>query len=170
MGNVFNKEKPTYVFALHSYRKVLHSLKSERVPIGRSGHRIVCDSSNLYSFGGYNPTSNNQDDELSQAAFPLFQELWRFNFATLKWTRYKARETIPCELASNAVVIIGNHLLVRFAIQSYQRLLSDPFKSQQIKWFPYSRFTEGQETLSDRNVAIGCIFAIWRIVQEKWIW
>lgn len=100
---------------MHTYKRVQPSVKSERIPVARSGHRIVCDSGNLYSFGGYNPVSSSyggNDDEISQLAFPLFQELWKFNFATQKWSRYKARQTIPVELASNAVVLLGNLLVV----------------------------------------------------------
>lgn len=119
MGNVFNRQKPMYNFRLHSYKKVLHSVRSERIPVARSGHRIVCDGSNFYSFGGYNPVSNSysgdEDDEISQAFFPLFRELWRFNFATLKWSLYKIRNNLPVELASNAVILLGNQLLVRIA-------------------------------------------------------
>lgn len=88
-------------------------------PLPRSGHRIVCDSRNMYAFGGYNPLTmrheddiENDHDDFFEDSFPLFQELWRYNYATRRWNRYRFRNTFPEELASNAVIREGNYLMV----------------------------------------------------------
>lgn len=119
MGNkgVKNKNIKPYAFKIYAYEKIEANNKlSKRVPLPRSGHRIVCDTKNLYSFGGYNPSILNDEarnhDELSVHSFPLFQELWKFNFASKKWVRFNSRESLPQELASNAVIIHGNCLMV----------------------------------------------------------
>ncbi|XP_031351552.1 kelch domain-containing protein 10 homolog isoform X1 [Photinus pyralis] len=114
MGNC--KTNGVYVFKLYKYEKVK---SNSRTPLPRSGHRIVCDTKNLYSFGGYNPLITqsedevrDDDDELNINSYPLFQELWKYNFATKKWKCYSGRRTLPQELASNAVVRTGNYLMV----------------------------------------------------------
>ncbi|KAK5645440.1 hypothetical protein RI129_006740 [Pyrocoelia pectoralis] len=112
MGNC--KTVGVYNFKLYKYEKVNSNSKK---PLPRSGHRIVCDTKNLYSFGGYNPliTQNGDerdDDELNINSYPLFQELWRYNFATKQWKCYSGRRTLPQELASNAVIRTGNYLMV----------------------------------------------------------
>lgn len=117
MGNVFIKEKPPYNFKKLTYKLVKSNVSSERVPAARSGHRIVCDSSNLFSFGGYNPADNNNylyDDDITDMSFPLFQELWKFNFATRTWTLCPSRHSIPEELASSSVILLGNTLIVSY--------------------------------------------------------
>jgi len=79
-------------------------------PKPRSGHRIVCDENNLYSFGGYNPSGSPNEDD----AWPpkLFRELWKYNFASKKWTNVPIQMSLPTELASNAVVLSGGLLMV----------------------------------------------------------
>lgn len=107
--------KKQYEFKLFCVEKVIPSNKETCLPQPRSGHRIVCDSKNLYSFGGYNPHihgENENNDEIWIESYPLFQELWRFNFASNKWHRYCNRKTLPKELASNAVIRNGNTLMV----------------------------------------------------------
>ncbi|KAI4460735.1 kelch domain-containing protein 10 [Holotrichia oblita] len=119
MGNKGVKKKcvKPYTFKIYVDEKIDPNNKlSKRIPLPRSGHRIVCDTKNLYSFGGYNPSVLNDEhrnhDELSVHAFPLFQELWKFNFASKKWVRFSSRESLPQELASNAVIRHGNILMV----------------------------------------------------------
>ncbi|KAF5292018.1 hypothetical protein FQA39_LY14135 [Lamprigera yunnana] len=110
-----HKSKNIYVFKLYKYEKVKVA-KNGKIPLPRSGHRIVCDSTNLYSFGGYNPLIIHNDDEGRDEdavnTHPLFQELWKFNLATKKWKRFKGRQYLPQELASNAVIRAGNYLMV----------------------------------------------------------
>ena len=38
-------------------------------PKARSGHRIIYYDSRIYSFGGYNPAVDAEDDELSNNPF-----------------------------------------------------------------------------------------------------
>ncbi|KAG7202025.1 hypothetical protein KM043_004710 [Ampulex compressa] len=94
-----------------------HIAQGEQCPKARSGHRIVCDQRYLYSYGGFNPRISDEDPEMEndqawRASRPLFKELWRFNLVTLQWKRLPYQETMPNELASNAVVLRGNALLV----------------------------------------------------------
>lgn len=94
-----------------------HKAKSCEKPKARSGHRIVCDEYNLYSYGGFNPSITNDDPDMQNdhtwtESRPLFKELWKFSLATQQWKRLPGRERMPNELASNAVVLKGNTLLV----------------------------------------------------------
>lgn len=72
-------------------------------PVPRSGHRIVADDANLYSFGGYNPYSNSTD-------YGLFPEIWKYNFATRKWTMLS--NSGPPEAASHSMILVGDFVLV----------------------------------------------------------
>ncbi|XP_041349835.1 kelch domain-containing protein 10-like [Gigantopelta aegis] len=76
---------------------------TERVPVERSGHRIVVDDANLYSLGGYNPQFWNVRNT-EDTYYPLFKEVWKFNFSTHKWTKIKTQGSMPLELASHAAV------------------------------------------------------------------
>ncbi|KAK9497400.1 hypothetical protein O3M35_004727 [Rhynocoris fuscipes] len=85
-------------------------------PKARSGHRIVCNKNNIYSYGGYNPdlmttVSDFNLDENWAESKPLFREVWKFNMARSEWSKVRA-SNIPYVLASNAVVLQGNVLMV----------------------------------------------------------
>lgn len=115
----FNSRRRTteYTFRPFVYEEVkADKQRGRRVPLPRSGHRVVADSCNLYAFGGYNPLleDTNDDSDLSANTntYPLFQELWKFNFASRRWIRFCRQESLPQELASNAVVRHGNLLMV----------------------------------------------------------
>lgn len=109
-------EKPVGEYSF----KLLHcevTNSTNGTPLPRSGHRIVCDSKSLYSFGGYNPALNTNAEIESRNldtiyTYPLFQELWKYNFASKKWQKCCKQETLPKELASNAVIRLGNFLMV----------------------------------------------------------
>lgn len=120
MGNDTNKELvEAYSFRPFHVERVFPCEKSQ-VPQPRSGHRVVCDSKNLYSFGGYNPhiqTEDENNDEIWIESYPLFQELWRYNFAARKWLRYHNRRSLPKELASNAIIRKGNTLMVYLCVR-----------------------------------------------------
>lgn len=95
--------------------------KDIQFPKPRSGHRIVCDESCMYSFGGYNPTLSDADQaDLVSAnghgpfwseSIPLFKELWKFNISTRTWKRMDVEE-MPDILASNAALLSGHVLIV----------------------------------------------------------
>ncbi|KAG8300997.1 Kelch domain-containing protein 10 [Homalodisca vitripennis] len=86
-------------------------------PKPRSGHRIVCDDKNMYSFGGYNPSLTISDeadlanDTVWADSKPLFKELWKYNISTGSWKKLDV-EDIPDILASNAVLLSGRVLMV----------------------------------------------------------
>ncbi|XP_020290298.1 kelch domain-containing protein 10 homolog isoform X2 [Pseudomyrmex gracilis] len=94
---------------------VVHKGHGPERPKARSGHRIACDHRNLYSYGGFNPCVSDSDmvnDPTWNASKPLFKELWRFNLASEQWKRLPGQENMPNELASNAVVLRDNALIV----------------------------------------------------------
>lgn len=93
-----------------------HNSNGQQIPIPRSGHRIVCDNVNLYSYGGFNPNVPYYDrvmgnDEDWNNYKPLFREVWKFNLASRIWTKLSCAQ-IPNVLASNAVTLAGNVLMV----------------------------------------------------------
>lgn len=101
-----------YTFKLYKFTKCF--TKGGCTPKPRSGHRIVCDDANLYSYGGYNPKINDQNmgsDSYWQENRPLFRELWRLNLATQEWEKVSCK-TIPEFLVSNAVALSGKILMV----------------------------------------------------------
>ncbi|XP_044754039.1 kelch domain-containing protein 10 [Coccinella septempunctata] len=111
-----SNEPKIYKFLPFKYEEIVPS-NGSRIPLARSGHRIGADSCNFYSFGGYNPLithdeTNREHDDFLENSFPLFQELWKFNFASKTWVRYPNSETLPVELASNALLLHGNLLMV----------------------------------------------------------
>uniref|UniRef100_A0A2M4B211 Putative secreted protein n=1 Tax=Anopheles triannulatus TaxID=58253 RepID=A0A2M4B211_9DIPT len=79
---------------------------ARKYPNARSGHRIVCNDSAIYVFGGFNPNisqtrpGNNEDNGTSC----LFQELWKYDTIRMEWTLLlDANNDLPLELASNAM-------------------------------------------------------------------
>ncbi|XP_022107260.1 kelch domain-containing protein 10-like [Acanthaster planci] len=84
-------------------------------PCARSGHAAVADSNNLYIFGGYNPDLETLQDYFGpdeEMLFPLFQEVWRYNFDTNMWRRLNTRGHIPMQLASMSMVLFSSYILV----------------------------------------------------------
>lgn len=89
----------------------------QKIPRPRSGHRCVANDSNLYSFGGYNPHIQLDDDDMKDdpnwlESKPLFRELWKFNFATRCWIKLKTAGFVPKELASHSALLCDNYLMV----------------------------------------------------------
>nr|CAD7267602.1 unnamed protein product [Timema shepardi]CAD7418290.1 unnamed protein product [Timema poppensis] len=108
-----------YRFKLFLFEKVKPEITADppNVPKPRSGHRIVCNAHSLYSFGGYNPFIPDDDPSIRNDSEwletkPLFKELWSFNFATRTWKSIQCKGEVPRELASNAVLLEGNTLMV----------------------------------------------------------
>ncbi|XP_063984372.1 kelch domain-containing protein 10 homolog isoform X2 [Diachasmimorpha longicaudata] len=71
----------------------------------------------MYSIGGFNPSVPADDPEMSKdevwrESKPLFKELWRFNLATKTWERYRGQKNLPIELASTAVLLFQQKLIV----------------------------------------------------------
>lgn len=90
-------------------------------PRPRSGHRIACDDVNIYCFGGYNPSlpQNNVQRDTWSPSRPLFRELWSFSIANRKWKQHRVTENMPEELASNAMCMVGRHLMVSIATKPF---------------------------------------------------
>ncbi|KAK9873140.1 hypothetical protein WA026_021375 [Henosepilachna vigintioctopunctata] len=111
-----NEKFKEYKFQPYKYEEIVPN-KTSKIPQPRSGHRIAADSVNFYSFGGYNPLlmqndANNEENRHLIDSYPLFQELWKFNFASKSWSRYPNSLSLPVELASNAVLLHRNLLMV----------------------------------------------------------
>ncbi|XP_071082314.1 kelch domain-containing protein 10-like [Haliotis cracherodii] len=85
-------------------------LVDQSIPVARSGHRIVVTDSDLYSLGGYNPKYWDVENT-EETYFPLFKELWQFNFVSRKWRKLNTTGHMPLELASHAAVRDNNKLL-----------------------------------------------------------
>jgi hypothetical protein len=82
-------------------------------PDPRSGHRIIVDGGCVFSIGGYNPDfSDRVRVNDSDADYPLFKELWRFNYARRHWTKLKSHGSMPDALASHSALIHGHYLVV----------------------------------------------------------
>lgn len=115
--NEFAFKPFTLLFETCSRANCLCQENSVDSPKPRSGHRIVCDDVNVYSFGGYNPSLSASDeadlasDLVWSSSKPLFKELWKYNISTKTWKKLVV-ENMPDILASNAVVLSGSMLLV----------------------------------------------------------
>jgi hypothetical protein len=145
-------EPSRYAFKPFRYQEIKPN-ENSKVPYPRSGHRIGADSSNFYSFGGYNPLIGGDEiesDEIWVQSYPLFQELWRFNFAKKEWIRYPNSHTLPLELASNALVLHKNILMVNLCTLSFKVCIQRLFY----------RFMVEQDHLLVLDVAINYLFVV----------
>lgn len=86
-------------------------------PKPRSGHRIVCNDSEIFLFGGFNPATARSSNTM------LFQEMWRFDKFTKKWKLWFGPrdecEQLPTELASNAMALENDMMVVRYNIRVF---------------------------------------------------
>lgn len=80
---------------------------STNCPLPRSGHRIVCNETDLFSFGGFNPATRT-------TTHMLFKEFWRFNLLTRKWTLLLGPRTkdMPDELVSHSMCMHGDQVII----------------------------------------------------------
>lgn len=110
---------PAYAFRPLRLLKCLYKSRHDQksYPIARSGHQITASESHLYSLGGYNP--NNRTSAVHQESNLLFRELWSFNFASNRWKLIQnaTNSDMPRELASNALVIHNNVLIVSIYVE-----------------------------------------------------
>ena len=109
-----SQKKPLYSFQPLRLIQCHYKNRHDRweYPIARSGHRIIASESHLYSLGGYNP--KRPTNVMRRDTCILFQELWSYNFASNKWKLLQNADNshMPRELASNALVIYDNVLIV----------------------------------------------------------
>ena len=74
-----------------------------RWPEPRSGHRMCADDNFLYVFGGYDAAKDNC----------LYQELWRFNITTEKWSKLPDDENgAPKECLSSTMLLWRRKIIV----------------------------------------------------------
>ncbi|XP_058463529.1 kelch domain-containing protein 10 homolog [Malaya genurostris] len=104
-----------YIFRPYEIKRIKYKsyIKNGRSrPYARSGHRIVCDDSNIYCFGGFNPNMTEVNDDDDDASC-LFQELWKFDVIKREWHLIMGpNNDLPQELASNAMLLQGDTLVV----------------------------------------------------------
>ncbi|CRK98133.1 CLUMA_CG011501, isoform A [Clunio marinus] len=78
-------------------------------PGPRSGHRMCCDESNLFVYGGYNFESASDSHN-------LYKEILSYNFVSRKWRKVNTNSNLddkcPDELASSSMIMFGNTLVV----------------------------------------------------------
>lgn len=97
-------------------------------PKPRSGHRIVCNDSDLFCFGGFNPdivTERNRAPRPA-ATTQLFQELWRFDTFTLKWRLLLVPSdgnVMPLQFAASAVCMKEDMIIVSCFIPHIMEIL-----------------------------------------------
>ncbi|CAF4475798.1 unnamed protein product [Rotaria socialis] len=77
-------------------------LDNNNKPLPRSGHRAVATESDFWIWGGYFPSFNHQQQ-------PMFNELWRFNYARREWTLETVEGDGPnLTLASHSMCLYRN--------------------------------------------------------------
>uniref|UniRef100_A0A8D8W8E5 Kelch domain-containing protein 10 homolog n=1 Tax=Cacopsylla melanoneura TaxID=428564 RepID=A0A8D8W8E5_9HEMI len=85
-------------------------------PMPRSGHRIVCNSRYIISYGGYNPRSVGSNNRVQSNE--LYKEIWKFDCVHKKWRLLDVANTPPYA-ASNCCTLIGNNILTIFGGTSF---------------------------------------------------
>lgn len=104
------------------------------VPAARSGHRIVCNEGNMFCFGGFNPDYQRQGRQF------LFHELWKFNKYREQWSLLlDSQSVMPRELASNAITLEGDVLMVSMCFNSFTNILNILFIDFWWHWFSFWR-------------------------------
>ncbi|XP_045120096.1 kelch domain-containing protein 10-like [Portunus trituberculatus] len=85
----------------NTYMEHVHTWADEgSQPVGRSGHRIHCTDSFMYSVGGYNPNHG-----------PL-REVWRLNLSTGRWEQLSCPATTPETSISHSLASHHGDLLM----------------------------------------------------------
>lgn len=118
-----DKELPEEEKGLYEFRpfelKVVNVIGKGKKPFARSGHRIVLDETYMYSFGGYNPKLHQRrraDNNVPAVGnHCLFKEMWKFHVDKREWRCVLSdRPEMPSQVASNAMLILGNIIFVSF--------------------------------------------------------
>lgn len=111
----FLKRTKLYRFYLHHIDILVpigNHVRNLPCPVARSGHRIIVYKGNVFAFGGYSPRDPITNDIIEQPNNRrLFQELWKFNFASKTWFNLQTSGTMPSEVASHAAVLVDNFIL-----------------------------------------------------------
>lgn len=116
--NELSTKKELYEFRPFELRPIDVIKGRGRKPIPRSGHRVVSDESYIYSFGGYNPEIQQRRRPENNEAIEnhcLFKEMWKFHIDKREWRcLLSCRPEMPSQVASNAMLILGNTIFVSF--------------------------------------------------------
>jgi len=98
-------------------------------PKGRSGHCMCSDESDIYVFGGYSPVDERNGVRQSR----VLPELWRFNFASQKWSIVEADNT-PDTCASSSIAVFNKKVFV-FGGTGYPfgQIMSNTIKTLNLK-------------------------------------
>lgn len=104
-------------YELKKLKKKSIEQSAASLPDPRSGHRIACNESDIFCFGGYSPGSEDTAD-----AGNLFQELWKYNIFSKRWTLVIApgADDMPKEVASCTATIHGNILVVSLLLLNFK--------------------------------------------------
>lgn len=104
-----------YLFFIRPYELQKVQYRKPEVtsyPRPRSGHRIAASDRAIYLFGGFNPNVGNLEE--NEVANCMFKELWRFDLFSKVWTLILSEKSnLPVELASHAMHLYGDYLMVR---------------------------------------------------------
>lgn len=108
LNQAVNSQQKT-VRRLSKFRHIHPKFKpyDKKRPKGRSGHCMVADESDIYVFGGYSP----KDERNGMAQSNVLPELWKFNFASEKWTKIAANN-IPSTCASACLAVHRKQVFV----------------------------------------------------------
>jgi len=103
---------------------------------------MFADESDLYVFGGYNPTEGIFDRN-GVGHSQVLPELWRFNFASQKWTNIVSDNT-PLTCASASILVINKKVYV-FGGTSYPfgQIMSNTVKT--LSLWPRSLTAAGED-------------------------
>jgi hypothetical protein len=90
---------------------------------------MCSDESDIYVFGGYSPMDERNGVRQSR----VLPELWKFNFASQKWTNVKS-ENIPTTCASASIAVHNKQVFV-FGGTGYPfgQIMSNTIKTLRIK-------------------------------------
>lgn len=94
----------------YACREEVYSQKNSKLPLGLSGHRIVCDweDTGVYLVGGYNPSQVNEHDEFDRH---YVRQVWKYNICSKLWTQMKSIDP-PTSLASHTLTKLDSKRLL----------------------------------------------------------
>lgn len=110
------------MYAFKPYVFINHEPIGTERPQARSGHKILSNDKNLYSYGGFNPHASvdhlkyfdpKELLSISDADNPersTFKEIWKYNFVSRTWKKFQM--TIPEETASSVIILKEDTIIV----------------------------------------------------------
>lgn len=92
-------------------REEIYDKNSKEIPIGLSGHKIVCDISDngIFVVGGWNQEFESEPEDTDRH---YVRQVWKYNLTNKLWTKLKS-ENPPLSLASHSLTKLdANRLLL----------------------------------------------------------